>query len=371
MLTPTELQRYQRHLILPGFGKEGQERLRAARVLVVGAGGLGCPLLLYLAAAGVGEITLMDPDVVSESNLQRQVLYTTEDLGQPKAEAAARRLTQLNPQVVVKPLVQRLDAACALEVLQGHHLVADGADNFATRYLVNDAAILSGIPNVYASIFRWEGQVSVFNLLRRDGSRGPNYRDLYPSPPPAGEVLSCAEGGVLGVLPGIVGSLQAAEVIKVLTGIGETLDGRLLLFDALSMRQRVLTFDADPRNPLTGESPSQQGLIDYEAFCGTAFLEPSPQLMQEIIWEDLETWRSKGLDFLLIDVREAEEYAQTNAGGKLIPLGKLDAALETLPREIPLVVHCQSGMRSAKAADLLIRAGFEQVFNVLGGLNAR
>ena len=268
-----ELERYSRHLIIPEFNIEGQRKLKAAKVLVIGSGGLGSPLLQYLAAAGVGTIGIVDYDTVDDTNLQRQVLFGVESVGKPKVEEAKKRILSLNPHISIQTYPTQLTSANAMEIFNGYDLVADGTDNFPTRYLVNDACVLLGIPCVYASIFQFEGQVSVFNYTDPDGEIGPNYRDLFPTPPPPGMVPSCAEGGVLGVLPGIIGSIQALEVIKVLTGIGEPLSGRLFLFDALSFMTRTLRFGRDKANPLSGPNPTQTGLIDYEQFCGVPAVE--------------------------------------------------------------------------------------------------
>lgn len=358
-LTPDEFRRYQRHLVLPGFGIGGQQKLKAASILVVGAGGLGCPLLLYLAAAGVGRIGIVDDDVVDETNLQRQVLYTTADVGRKKAEVAAERLQALNPFLQVDVFPIRLTRNNALDLLSRYDLVADGADNFATRYLVNDAAVLTGIPNVFASIFRWEGQVSVFNHLRGDGTRGPNYRDLYPTPPSDAEVLSCAEGGVLGVLPGILGSMQAAEVIKLITGTGEVLDGRMCLLDVATFTTREIRFAPDPGNPLTGTHPVQTGLIDYEIFCGVKQEQP-----HELTLDDLREWTETNRPFQLIDVREHHEHALRNIGGKCLPLSILAAEMQQISRDLPVILHCQTGKRSRQAKELLLQAGYTHVFTL-------
>ncbi|MEJ2005275.1 MAG: molybdopterin-synthase adenylyltransferase MoeB, partial [Cyclobacteriaceae bacterium] len=293
--SPSEWMRYSRHFKLPGFGKEGQHKLREASVLVVGTGGLGAPLLQYLTAAGVGRIGIVDYDTVDESNLHRQVLFTTDEVGTPKTAAAVARLRKLNPEVSFDVFNERLESANAERIMQNYDIVADGTDNFPTRYLVNDACVLFGKTNVYASIYQFEGQVSVFNQLLKDGTRGPNYRDLYPSPPPPGMVPSCAEGGVLGVLPGIIGSLQALEVIKVAAEIGDTLSGKLLLMDTLSLTYRTLKIRKDPENPLTSANPSVTELIDYEEFCGVGNTSVNSISVQE-----LARWRSEERDFELI-----------------------------------------------------------------------
>lgn len=366
--SPEELARYNRHIIIPGFGLEAQQKLKAARVLVIGSGGLGSPLLLYLAAAGVGHIGIVDFDVVEDSNLHRQVLFGVEELGLPKVEAAKKRLLSLNPHIQIETIQAPFNAQNALEILQGYDLVADGTDNFPTRYLVNDAAVLLGKPNVYASIFQFEGQVSVFNYLHPDGSRGPNYRDLYPTPPPPGLVPSCAEGGVLGVLPGIIGSLQALEVIKVITGVGEPLSGRFFTFDALSFETRVFRIQKRADNPLTGENPTITKLIDYELFCG---LKTAEKPIREITARDLEQWQLEGRDFCLIDVREPHEYEIVNIGATLIPLGEIIERSGEIPTDIPVVIHCKMGGRSARAIrELEEKYGLNNLHNLKGGILA-
>jgi len=360
-LNTQEMVRYARHLALPEFNLEGQKQLKASSVLVIGSGGLGSPLLLYLAAAGVGRIGIVDFDLVDDSNLQRQVLFTVEDVGHPKAQTAARRLRALNPHIEVVPYQIRFTRDNARELVRQYDVVADGTDNFPTRYLVNDACVLEGKVNVYASIFRFEGQVAVFNLPYPDGSRGPNYRDLFPEPPPPGMVPNCAEGGVLGVLPGIVGSMQANEVIKVLTGIGEPLAGRLFLFDAASFTTRILKV---PKYPETQISD----LIDYEQFCSAGRREEAP--VREISVRELRRWQEEGLDFQLIDVREPYEYAIANLAGTLIPLKELPGRSDELRRDAKVVVHCRSGVRSADAIRQLQDLGFDNLYNLQGGILA-
>lgn len=365
-----ELARYSRHLIIPEFNIEGQRKLKAAKVLVVGTGGLGAPLLQYLSAAGVGTIGVLDFDVVDASNLQRQVLFTVADIGKSKVTAAVERLQAQNPFVHFVQHNVRLTAENALEILAGYDVVADGTNNFATRYLVNDACVLLGKPNVYASIFRFEGQASVFNYQDASGERGPNYRDLFPEPPPAGLVPSCAEGGVLGVLPGILGSLQANEVIKVITGVGETLSGRLFLFDAASFETRTLRVTKDPKNPLTGTHPTQTQLIDYDQFCNVAAIDSEVSL-QEITVQELDVWKHQRLDFQLIDVRETHEYAIVNLGGELIPLASIAENADRISVNRKVVVHCKGGKRSAEAIQLLEkRFGFRNLYNLKGGILA-
>jgi len=369
LFTKEELARYDRHIIIPGFGIEAQQKLKAAKVLVIGSGGLGSPVLLYLAAAGVGTIGIVDFDVVDDSNLQRQVLFGVNEIGKPKVEAARRRLEGLNPYINLNIYNTHLNSQNALEILKDYDVIADGTDNFPTRYLVNDASVLLGKPNVYASIFQFEGQVSVFNYRNAQGQLGPNYRDLYPSPPPPGLVPSCAEGGVLGVLPGIIGSLQALEVIKVITGIGETLSGRFYIFDALNFESRTFTIRPREDNPINGKTPTITALIDYEQFCGMRAVEEKP--LKEITAKDLYDWQVRGEKFQLIDVREPHEYDIVNIGGELIPLATVAANNEKIDRDIKVVVHCKTGGRSAKAIrELEEKFGFKNLYNLKGGILA-
>jgi sulfur-carrier protein adenylyltransferase/sulfurtransferase len=355
-----ELARYARHFALPDFGVEGQIKLKNSRVLVVGAGGLGCPVLLYLAAAGVGHIGIIDGDVVDDSNLQRQVLYTVADVGKSKAVAAKERLLAMNPYIEITVFQEHLTSENALSIISQFDVVADGTDNFPTRYLVNDACVLAGKVNVYASIFRFEGQVSVFNLTQNDGERGVNYRDIFPTPPPAGLIPDCAEGGVLGVLPGIIGSMQASEVIKVLTNIGEPLAGRLFLFDAQTFTVKSLKIKKNLHYvPI-------EKLIDYDIFCGVK----TESAMPEISVADVKKMQAAGIDFQLIDVREPYEYAVSNLGGILYPLSILTEKTAFLSKEKPLIVHCQSGARSAKAVAELQKLGFTNAMSLTGGIKA-
>lgn len=368
-----ELERYSRHLILPEFNIEGQKKLKAAKVLVVGSGGLGSPLLLYLAAAGVGTIGIVDFDQVDESNLQRQVLFGVDDIGVPKVEAAKRRLEKLNPHIDIKTYNTWLTSENALEIIKDYDVVADGTDNFPTRYLVNDACVLLDKVNVYASIYRFEGQASVFNELLKDGSRGPNYRDLFPTPPPPGLVPSCAEGGVIGVLPGILGSLQANEVIKVLSGVGETLSGRLFLFDAASFETRTVKVHKSPDNPLTGDHPSQTGLIDYQQFCsGESQLEEELETkIKSISVEEYLAMRTSGEEHQLIDVREPFEYEIADMGGELAPLGSIENYVDRIAKDRKVIVHCKAGKRSAEAIERLQSAfGLNNLYNLEGGILA-
>ena len=364
-----ELARYNRHIIIPGFGLEAQQKLKAAKVLVIGSGGLGSPVLLYLAAAGVGTIGIVDFDVVDDSNLQRQVLFGVHEIGQPKVEAAKRRIESLNPHVNLRLYNTHLNSQNAMEIIRDFDVVADGTDNFPTRYLVNDACVLLNKPNVYASIFQFEGQVSVFNYLERNGQRGPNYRDLYPTPPPPGLVPSCAEGGVLGVLPGIIGSLQALEVIKVITGVGEPLSGRFYIFDALHFETRTFNIKRRQDNPVNGKNPTISELIDYEQFCGMRAVEERP--IKEITARELHDLQVSGEKFQLIDVREPHEYSIVNIGAELIPLGLVTENAGRIDKGIPVVIHCKGGGRSAKAIrDLEQQFGFENLYNLKGGILA-
>jgi molybdopterin/thiamine biosynthesis adenylyltransferase/rhodanese-related sulfurtransferase/molybdopterin converting factor small subunit len=362
-----DLRRYSRHLLLPEVGVAGQKILRRSKVLLVGAGGLGAPSALYLAAAGVGEIGLVDFDEVDLSNLQRQVLYTTGDLGRPKLEAARDRLQALNPDVRVTPVNDRLTSENALDVLRPYDVIVDGTDNFPTRYLVNDACVLLGKPNVYGSIYRFEGQASVF-----DAKRGPCYRCLYPEPPPPDLVPSCAEAGVFGVLPGLVGMIQATETIKLLLGIGEPLVGRLLLYDALAMRFRELRVKKNPHCVICSPNATQKGLIDYPAFCGVpAPGSPSEATLPEISPEELRDELRAADPPMLVDVREPNEWEIVHlAGAHLIPKAQLPDRLNELTGARRLVVYCRTGGRSSQATQLLLDLGFSNVRNLTGGITA-
>ena len=370
-LTRDEVQRYSRHLILPEVGVDGQRKLKAARVLCLGAGGLGSPAALYLAAAGVGKLGLVDFDVVDVTNLQRQILYSTLDVGRPKLEAAAERLTGLNPDVNVVTHETRLTSANALDLFRQYDVIVDGADNFPTRYLVNDACVLTGRPNAYGSIFRFEGQASVFAT-----PDGPCYRCLYPEPPPPGLVPSCAEGGVLGVLPGLVGTIQATEALKLILGSGTTLAGRLLLLDAWTMEFRTVKARRDPDCPVCGDHPSITRLIDYEQFCGIApAATPAaaglPAELETTV-EELKARIDRRDDIWILDVREPNEFQICRIpGSTLIPLGELPKRLTEVPRgaDAPdIIVHCKMGGRSAKAVNLLRERGFTRVQNLKGGI---
>ena len=362
-----ELERYSRHIIIPEFNIEGQRKLKAAKVLVVGSGGLGSPLLLYLAAAGVGHIGIVDYDRVDDSNLQRQVLFGTESIGKLKAEAAKERIQALNPHIEVTVYNEFLNSENALDIIKDYDVVADGTDNFPTRYLVNDACVILGKTNVYASIYRFEGQVSVFNYKDETGNFGPHYRDLFPSPPPPGLVPSCSEGGVLGVLPGIIGSLQALEVIKVVTGVGEPLVGRLYLFDALTFSHRTLKIRKNPNTPEITE------LIDYEQFCGVkeAKEEQPVAAVPSISVQELKQWQEEAKEFVLIDVREPYEQEIVDIGGQLIPKGEIEQQLDQIPKTGDVVVHCRSGKRSADVIELLqAEYGYTNLLNLEGGILA-
>lgn len=357
-----ELARYNRHIILPAFGIENQKKLKAARVLVVGAGGLGSPLLLYLAAAGVGTIGIVDYDVVEESNLHRQILFGLDEIGMPKVEAARKRMLNLNPHINIVIYNTQLKSTNALEIISAYDVVADGTDNFPTRYLVNDACVLAGIPYVYASIFQFEGQVAVFNYKDINGNPGPNYRDLYPTPPPVGQVPSCAEGGVLGVLPGIIGSLQANEVIKVITGIGETLSGRIFVFNALNFDSQIFKISANRNTAAIKE------LIDYEQFCGVQVLQTK---IKEITVQEFATLLRSDEAIQIIDVREPEEYAQININALLIPLKSVSERASEISKHKRVIVHCKMGARSAIAIrELETKFGYKNLYHLKGGITA-
>ena len=363
-LTNEEVLRYSRHLIMPEVAQQGQERIKSARVLCVGTGGLGSPVALYLAAAGVGTLGIVDFDVVDFTNLQRQIIHTTNDVGRSKVASAAEKIAAINPFVEVRRFDEKLTSANAMEVISEFDIVADGTDNFATRYLVNDACVLSGKPNVYASIFRFEGQASVFAT-----GTGPCYRCLYPEPPPPGMVPSCEEGGVLGVLPGLLGVIQATEVLKLILGLGESLSGRLLLVDAAAMRFREVRVSKDPECPVCGVNPTIRELIDYDQFCGVRGEESvKAPLVKEIQPEELKRRLDAGEDIFVLDVREPHEYQICNLGGHLIPLDQLACRVQELDPSREIVVHCKAGGRSAKAAEFLVNSGFRHVSNLAGGI---
>jgi molybdopterin/thiamine biosynthesis adenylyltransferase/rhodanese-related sulfurtransferase len=367
-LSKEEIMRYSRHLIMPEVGMDGQLKLKQAKVLCIGTGGLGAPLGLYLAAAGVGRIGLVDFDSVDLTNLQRQILFGTDDIGRPKIEAATDRLRNLNPDIQIDRFETRLTSENALDILKDYDIVVDGTDNFPTRYLVNDACVILGKPNVYGSIFRFEGQITIFGA-----PGGPCYRCLYPEPPPPGLVPSCAEGGVLGVLPGIVGAIQAAETLKLIIGKGEPLIGRLLLFDALAMRFRELKLRKNPECPACGEHPTITKLIDYAEFCGVRGEEAASTAqttVPEIAPRELKSRLDRGDDLFILDVREPHEYQICNLGGHLIPLGELSRRVNELDSSREIVAHCRSGKRSAEAVEFLRSAGFRKVLNLKGGILA-
>jgi sulfur-carrier protein adenylyltransferase/sulfurtransferase len=365
-LAQAELLRYSRHLILPDVGVAGQEKLKAARVLLIGAGGLGSPAALYLAAAGVGTLGLVDFDNVDVTNLHRQILHGTKDVGRPKLVSARERIADVNPHVRLETYETALTSKNALDIISGYDIVVDGTDNFATRYLVNDACVLLGKPNVYGSIFRFEGQASVFAL-----ADGPCYRCLFPEPPPPGLVPSCAEGGVLGVLPGLVGTIQATEAIKLIVGAGEPLKGRLLLIDTLGMRFRTVNVRKDPACPACG-TREIQSLIDYEQFCGVRAAEAEPRAVGgfvEVTPRELQSRLARGEELQLIDVREQFEWDIAHIeGARLVPLATLPDVLDTLDRDREVVVYCKGGSRSRAAATHLADAGFPRVANITGGI---
>jgi adenylyltransferase/sulfurtransferase len=364
-LTAAEIRHYSRHLIMPEVGSAGQRRLKAARVLIIGAGGLGSPLGLYLAAAGVGTLGIVDFDVVDETNLHRQVLYGRSSVGRPKIQAAVERLRDVNPHIRIVPHETRLDAGNALELFQDYDIIVDGTDNFPTRYLVNDACVLSGKPNVYGSIFRFEGQVSIFW-----GARGPCYRCLFPEPPPPGLVPSCAEGGVLGVLPGIIGTLQANEVIKLIVGAGDPLIGRLVLFDALKMRFRELQLKKDPACPVCSENPTQRELIDYEQLCGIGPGPETSEMDDEMTPNELKERLDAGEPLTLLDVRTDPEIEIARIEGSVhIPLHELRDRFGELDPATSYVVYCHHGGRSAAAIGFLHQMGFEHLANLSGGID--
>jgi sulfur-carrier protein adenylyltransferase/sulfurtransferase len=366
-LSNEEIARYSRHLIMPEVALDGQKKLKAAKVLTVGTGGLGSPLALYLAAAGVGTIGIVDFDVVDESNLQRQIIHGTSDVGRPKVDSAYDKLKDINPNVDVRVHEEAMTSENALEIFEDYDVIVDGTDNFPTRYLVNDACVLLNKPNVYGSIFRFEGQASVFYA-----EEGPCYRCLYPEPPPPGLVPSCAEGGVLGILPGAIGTIQATETVKLLLGIGEPLIGRLLLYDALGMSFREMKLRKDPNCPVCGENPTVTELIDYQEFCGIPQANAAEQVngVPEITVEELKQKLDNSEGINVLDVREPHEYEVANIGVRLIPLGELPQRLAELEQDDILAIHCKTGARSARAVKLLQDAGFQNVYNVKGGITA-
>ena len=372
-LTNEEISRYSRHLIMPEVGLEGQKKLKSAKVLCIGAGGLGSPLALYLAAAGVGKLGILDFDVVDFSNLQRQVIHSENTIGELKVESAKNRLLELNSDIEIQTYNERFTSDNAMDIVKDYDIVVDGTDNFATRYLTNDACVLLGKPNVYGSIFRFEGQVSVF-----DAERGPCYRCLYPEPPPPGLVPSCAEGGVLGILPGVVGTLQASEVVKLIIGKGDPLIGRLLFMDILEMEPRIMKLRKNPECPICGDNPTITELIDYEEFCGIGrgelgeeeVKEKAPVQVKEITVEEFRDKMQSNGEVLLIDVREPHEYDICSIeGSKLIPLGEIKDRTDEINQDAEIVVHCHHGGRSMKAATILKEKGFKNVVNLKGGID--
>jgi molybdopterin/thiamine biosynthesis adenylyltransferase/rhodanese-related sulfurtransferase len=366
-LTPEELRRYARHLSIPEFGMEGQRKLKAGRVLCIGAGGLGSPIAMYLAAAGVGTIGIVDADVVDESNLQRQILHSTADVGRSKLDSARDRLSGINPHVHIETHAVRLTAANAMDIVRNYDVVIDGTDNFPTRYLSNDVCVFLKKPNIYGSILRFEGQCSVF----APHLGGPCYRCMAPQPPAPGLVPSCAEGGVLGVLPGLIGTIQATEAVKIMAGIGEPLIGRLLHVDTLSMKFRTFNLRRDPECPVCGDHPSITAPIDYEGFCGLPKAGEESNSLPEVTVRELKEMMERRENFFLLDVREPFEWDIANLrGATLIPLGELPDRLGEVPRDKKIVVHCKSGGRSAKAVGVLREAGFTDAWNVAGGINA-
>ncbi|MFB6257071.1 MAG: ThiF family adenylyltransferase [Flavobacteriales bacterium] len=360
-----ELERYSRHLLLPGFGREGQEKLKKSSVVVIGAGALGAPVLLYLAAAGVGRIRIIDPDQVADHNLQRQVLFRTGDIGRFKAEVAKEALESLNPWIHVEAERESFDSENGQELLQEMDLLIDGSDNFPTRYLANDASVLSGIPNIHASVFRFEGQIAIFNATDEKGERSVDYRDLFPEPPPPGSVPGCNEGGVLGMLPGIMGSLQANEAIKILSGMGASLGGELLIFDALTTRTKRVEIPKDP------DHPGINRLVDQQGFCGIPPSASEQEAPPSVTPEALKQMSESGSSFDLVDVREVGEREIVHIGGRNIPLDQLPEAGEQIPMDRPVILYCRSGQRSARAVSILEqRYPHGAFYNLQGGILA-
>lgn len=372
-LTPEQLIRYSRHFILPNVGEAGQKKLLAAKVLIIGTGGLGSPLALYLSAAGVGTIGLVDFDTVDLSNLQRQVIFAESDIDTPKVDAAAKRLRQMNSDLKIIKHNERITSANALEIIKNYDIVIDGTDNFPTRYLTNDACVLLGKPNVYGSIFRFDGLVTVFSGKNAQGEEGPCYRCLYPEPPPPGMVPSCAEGGVLGILPGTIGVIQATEAVKLICGIGKSLVGRLMVYDALNMTFRELKLRKDPNCPACGENPTIKSLIDYEQFCGLKNHNAEQSAVKEISVQDLKAKIDAKEEFLLLDVREPFEFQIAKIpGGKLMPLEDIETKLKEFEsfKDEEIVAYCHRGPRSRRALEILHSKGFKNLKNVAGGIDA-
>ena len=367
MFTQQELLRYSRQILLPDLKLEGQQKLKSGSVLVIGAGGLGSPALYYLTAAGVGRIGIVDFDTVDVSNLQRQILYDSKDIAKPKTIKAQERLESLNPHVKIETHQCILNSENAMDIVANYDVVIDGSDNLPTRYLVNDACVLLKKTLIYGAIFQFEGQVSVFNELLDDGTRSPNYRDLFPDPPPPEMVPSCSVGGVMGVLPGIIGSMQANEAIKVLAGIGKTLNGRLLLFDSLDFTIRFLNIRRNPDNPVSGNKPTIHALIDYEEFCNPYHNENDNKL-KEVTPIEVKKMVDEGIEIQIIDVREPLEFDLVNIGGLNIPLKNIESQIALIQRHIPVIVHCKSGGRSVLAIAKLQQHGFSNLLNMSGGI---
>lgn len=365
-LSQAEFSRYSRHIMISEIGLEGQLKIKNARVLVIGAGGLGAPLLLYLAAAGIGTIGIVDDDLVEDSNLQRQVLFGVSDIGQPKVQAAKNRLEALNPHINIIPYQVRLTSQNAYSIFSQFDLVADGSDNFATRYLVNDAAFFTKIPNIFGSIYQFEGQISVFNYRKEDGEISANYRDLFPTPPLPGTVPSCGEAGVLGVLPGIIGALQANEVLKLIVGIGEPLVEKLMSFNALSGRSQLFSYTKNENNPISGKNPSISELIDYEVFCNNKPMPVEMNYKMDIV--EFERMRLSNGVYQLIDIREPNEHQFVSIGGVNIPLKKLEANLSLISKNESVILYCKSGKRCELAIELLEKNGFLNVKYIEGGI---
>ncbi len=366
-LSQREIARYSRQILLPDLRLEGQQKLKEGSVLVIGAGGLGSSALYYLTAAGVGRIGIIDFDVVEESNLQRQILYASNDVGEPKTKKAQERLESCNPHVKFETHQSILNTGNAMNIIANYDIVIDGSDNLPTRYLVNDACVLLQKTLIYAAIFQFEGQVSVFNELHMDGSRGPNYRDLFPEPPPPEMVPSCSVGGVLGVLAGIIGAMQANEAIKVLAGIGKTLSGRLMLFDSLDFTTRFINVKCSPDNPVSGKNPTIHALIDYEEFCNPTWHKKTEPI-KEINPAELKKMLDDGIEIQIIDVREPLEFDLVNMGGLNIPLKNIEEKTSLIARDITVVVHCKSGVRSKLAIEKLQLHGYTNLLNLKGGI---
>lgn len=367
MLSDKEKERYNRHLILNGFGVEAQEKLKRAKVLVVGAGGLGSPMLSYLCAAGVGTIGVVDFDSIDASNLQRQTLFNVDDIGQQKVSSAISKLQLQNPFVQFNEHAVALTSNNIIEIIKPYDIVADGTDNFPTRYLINDACVLANKVNVHASINEFTGQIAVFNYPEKDGNFSPNYRDIYPEPPNPNEVQSCSEAGVIGVLPGIIGSMQALEVIKAITGIGEILKGKMKFYNGLTQESFSFNFEKDPNNPLRRKENRQESLIDYDAFCGVK----KSNTMKTVNVQELKSWMDGSEEFTLIDVREQHEFDEVNMGAELIPMNSVPNNVDAFRKEGKVVVHCRSGMRSANVIDYLEQThGLDNLYNLEGGIMA-